>query len=105
MNEKPITRYVDTDTSKFKELSRGGLVAAFLYSANVMSGGEIKKLDPNNMQVRCVAVSRVLHLPECFFVDFAGAKAVKSGDALEISVNGNTLAFKLNDNKYLHKGE
>ena len=105
MNEKPITRYVDTDTSKFKELSRGGLVAAFLYSANVMSGGEIKKLDPNNTQVRCVAVSCVLHLPECFFADFAGAKTLKSDDTLEISANGNTLVFKLNDKKYLHNGK
>lgn len=105
MNEKPITRYVDTDTGEFLKLSREGLVAAFLYSRNALKGGEIYRLDEENETVRCIAKSQVMHLPECFFSRFAGASVEVSYERVVLSYGENTVEFKTGDNNCLQNGK
>ena len=62
--------YTDKDYERFLQLSKEGVVAAFIYSENVLKSGAICHYDDADKKVRAIVKNGDMMVPVSFFKRF-----------------------------------
>ncbi len=84
---------------RFAELSRSGMKAVFIYSPNVYTNGRAVRYDPNDRNVRTIAISGEVFAPVSLFTDHLGASVEIVGDNATLSLGGASADFRICQSK------
>ena len=79
MHDGRFDYFTDEDREQFIELTKEGAVAIFLYARTILQDGELHLFDPSDADVRAIARSSVVLVPECFFEEYFGICAEING--------------------------
>ena len=96
--------FTKEDVEQFKRLSEQGAIAVFIYSRNIMTGGELRSYDHSG-RTRAIAKDEKLLLPSVFFSEILGARVSDKDGACEIAYGDNTLTVKRGECDYLLNGK
>ncbi len=77
--------YDELSASRFTEMSRGGAIAVFVYSENILIAGERRKYDEGDRTVRTIALDGAIYVPPSFFELALGATATRSDEGVTVS--------------------
>ncbi len=86
--------YDEMSASRFTEMSRGGVVAVFVYSPNILVGGERVKYDEADRTVRTIAKDGQIYVPLSFFNKALSAELVVEGDTVSVTLGEKTYKAK-----------
>ncbi|MBQ8689317.1 MAG: hypothetical protein IJ515_03025 [Clostridia bacterium] len=81
--------------ARAEKMSNEGLIATYVYSPNVYTCGEQKRLCQSDRGVRTVAVDGVSCSPLCFFTDFLGAELSEDCGSATLSLNGKSVTLPI----------
>ena len=93
------SNFTTEDENKFLEITKNGLVTAFIYSGNVCSNGKVSMYDDNDRSVRTIAISDVVFVPALFFSDYLNVEIMMNQNGASLKANGHVLNinFELSD--------
>jgi len=101
MHEGRYDYFSDEDRSLFIDSVKNGAAAVFLYARTVLYDGTLHLFDEEYPDVRAIARSSVVLVPECFFEKYFGVRTKKTDTCIQLQKNGHTLCATAEKSTYI----
>jgi len=105
MHEGRYDFFTEEDREQFKKTISNGTAAVFLYARTVLADGVLRAFDSTNPEVRAIARSSVILVPECFFADYFGFRVEKSDSVVTMTRGTQALHASSEQVNYRLNGE
>lgn len=93
-NANDYMLYDELSANRFTEMSRGGAIAVFVYSPNILVGGERVKYDDGDRSVRTISNDGEIYVPLSFFEKALSAELSIDEDIVTVALGENTYKAK-----------